>query len=153
MMKKIVILLAMVIWTMAAVAQVRSHDVPHNAGHLLVTVDSIETDRAYLMVTVMRDDFTPFDYVMQPSTRGSMVVEMRTPPGDRPFSVTAYEDVNLNRRLDLDDNLVPVEKSAVVHCRGGETRVTLTLVHYDLLLHGLECDSIAQPKPQTGNEK
>ena len=108
-----------------------------------VTIDSIDTDRSYLMVTVMRDNFTPFDYEMLPSQRGSMTVEMRTPPGNMPFSVMAYEDINLNRRLDLDANLVPTEKSAVVHCTGGETAVALTLVHYDKLLEKLPADTAA----------
>lgn len=119
-------------------AQVGEKNIPANAGNVVVTIDSVATDRAYLMVTVMRDNFTPFDYEMRPSHRGSMTVEMRTPPGDMPFSVMAYEDINLNRRLDLNEDLVPVEKSAVVHCRGGEVKVTLTLVHYDLLLDKME---------------
>ncbi len=138
----IMIVAAMAVATMA---QGVGKNIPQGAGMLVVTVDSIDADRSYLMVTVMRDNFTPFDYEVVPSRRGSMTVEMHTPPGDMPFSVMAYEDANLNRRLDLDDNLVPAEKSAVVHCRGGETAVTLTLVHYDLLLEKLDSDTVAVP--------
>ncbi len=143
-MKRIFIsaLSAMVLFTVFA--QVPGKSIPDGAGFLTVTIDSIDTDRSYLMVTVMRDNFTPFDYEMVPSRRGSMTVEMRTPPGEMPFSVMAYEDTNLNRRLDLNDDMVPVEKSAVVHCRGGETHISLTLVHYDLLLDAWPQDTIPQ---------
>lgn len=129
----------------AAYSQTPDSHIPADAGFIAVTVDSIDTDRSYLMVTVMRDNFTPFDYKMLPTRRGSMTVEMRTPPGDMPFSVMAYEDINLNRRLDLNDQLVPVEKSAVSHCRGGETSITLTLVHYDLLIDKLQETNPAAP--------
>lgn len=139
-MKKILFTALSAAVLLTVFAQTPGKNIPNGAGILAVTIDSIDTDRSYLMVTVMRDNFTPFDYEMVPSRRGSMTVEMRTPPGYMPFSVMAYEDINLNRRLDLNDDMVPVEKSAVVHCRGGETHITLTLVHYDLLL-----DSLQQP--------
>ncbi|HIT14975.1 MAG TPA: hypothetical protein IAA88_01155 [Candidatus Avimuribaculum pullicola] len=142
-MKGIIATAVLAAIAITAGAQGMGKNIPSGAGNVVVTIDSIDTDRSYLMVTVMRDNFTPFDYEMLPSQRGSMTVEMRTPPGNMPFSVMAYEDINLNRRLDLDANLVPTEKSAVVHCTGGETAVALTLVHYDKLLKKLPADTAA----------
>ena len=101
---------------------------------MTVTIDSIDSDFGYIMVTVMTDGFEPFDYQMRQSKHGKISLEMRKPANNKPFSVMAFEDVNINRRLDLNEYGIPGEKSAVRHLAGNETEVTLTLRHYDMLL-------------------
>ena len=65
----------------AAYSQTPDSHIPADAGFIAVTVDSIDTDRSYLMVTVMRDNFTPFDYKMLPTRRGSMTGKCAPRPG------------------------------------------------------------------------
>lgn len=116
---------------------------------IAVTVDSIESDMGYIMITVMSDNFEPFDYQMRPSKHGKMVIEMRKPAGEMPFSIMAFEDANMNHRLDLNEKGIPCEKSVAKHCRGDESEVTVTLRHYDRLLgkSSVPADTV-QTKPK-----
>lgn len=113
----------------------RGSGAPQQKGDVMaVTIDSIESDMGYIMVTVMTEGFEPFDYQMRPSKHGKVTFEMHKPSGEQPFSIMSFEDANLNHRLDLNEHGVPCEKSAVKHFRGDETEVTVTLRHYDRLI-------------------
>lgn len=107
---------------------------PPTGEKVTISIDSIDSNEGYVMVTVMSAGFTPVDYAMRPAKVGSLFFMLTKPADGAPFSVMAFQDVNGNRQLDLDDRHIPIEKSVVKHFTGEETEVSAALKYYNILL-------------------
>lgn len=117
-----------------ALAQLPASASKQSGSTITVNVDSVDSNVGYVQITVMTENFEPFDYQMRPAKPGRMTFEMRRPNDGLTFSIMAVQDVNMNHRLDLNEHGIPREKSVVKHLFGQETEATLKLVYYDQIL-------------------
>jgi len=136
--KKLMAILTAALMAMSIMASAQTSPMAEpsetTSGTITVTVDSIDVDMGYIMITIMSQDFHPLDYSMRPAQRGSMTFELKRPALGVPFSVMVFHDLNMNGNLDLNEQSVPVEKCAAVQCVGTETTVHAQLRFLDKLL-------------------